>query len=85
MFFSSSERRAAERRQQYKIVKEHMNREESDRFHAYGWSIPAIFGERNENAVVPLPVFCRPLIDLDPSLKVLLISDLGYLQSKRES
>ncbi|KAL4002206.1 JNK_SAPK-associated protein-1 family protein [Acanthocheilonema viteae] len=66
----SSEKRAAERRQQYKIVKEHMNREESDRFHAYGWSVPAIFGERNENAVVPVPVFCRPLIDLDPSLKI---------------
>ncbi|KAM3716009.1 JNK-interacting protein [Dirofilaria immitis] len=66
----SSEKRAAERRQQYKIVKEHMNREESDRFHAYGWSVPAIFGERNENAVVPVPVFCRPLIDLDSSLKI---------------
>ncbi|CAG9532669.1 unnamed protein product [Cercopithifilaria johnstoni] len=66
----SSERRAAERRQQYKIVKEHMNREGSDRFHAYGWSVPAIFGERNENVVVPVPVFCRPLIDLDPSLKI---------------
>uniref|UniRef100_A0A0R3RY55 JNK-interacting protein 3 n=1 Tax=Elaeophora elaphi TaxID=1147741 RepID=A0A0R3RY55_9BILA len=66
----SSERRAAERRQQYRIVKEHMNREESDRFHAYGWSVPAIFGERYENAIVPVPVFCRPLIDLDPSLKI---------------
>ncbi|VDK78788.1 unnamed protein product [Litomosoides sigmodontis] len=66
----SSERRAAERQQQYKIVKEHMNREESDRFHAYGWSVPAIFGENNENTVVPVPVFCRPLIDVDPSLKI---------------
>ncbi|EJD75081.1 JNK-interacting protein, variant [Loa loa] len=66
----SSERRAAERRQQYKIVKEHMNREESDRFHAYGWSVPAVFGESNDSAVVPVPVFCRPLIDLDSSLKI---------------
>ncbi|MCP9259208.1 C-Jun-amino-terminal kinase-interacting protein 4 [Dirofilaria immitis] len=74
-------KRAAERRQQYKIVKEHMNREESDRFHAYGWSVPAIFGERNENAVVPVPVFCRPLIDLDSSLKVLLVSGFVYFSS----
>lgn len=83
MLFSSSERKAAERRQQYKIVKEHMNREESDRFHAYGWSVPAIFGEHNENAVVPVPVFCRPLIDLDPSLKVLLTSGFVYLKDKQ--
>ncbi|VDN26023.1 unnamed protein product [Gongylonema pulchrum] len=66
----SSERRAAERRQQYKIVKEHMNRDATDRFHAYGWSVPAVPGERNECAVVPVPVFCRPLIDLDPTLKI---------------
>uniref|UniRef100_A0A2K6WJE9 RH1 domain-containing protein n=1 Tax=Onchocerca volvulus TaxID=6282 RepID=A0A2K6WJE9_ONCVO len=66
----SSERRAAKRRQQYKIVKEHINREESDRFHSYGWSVPAIFGEPNESTVVPVPVFCRPLIDLDSSLKI---------------
>ncbi|VDN05960.1 unnamed protein product [Thelazia callipaeda] len=66
----SSEKRAAERRQQYKIVKEHMNREETGRFHAYGWSIPAIPGEFNENAVVPIPVFCRPLTDSNPSLKI---------------
>uniref|UniRef100_A0A1I8EVL4 RH2 domain-containing protein n=1 Tax=Wuchereria bancrofti TaxID=6293 RepID=A0A1I8EVL4_WUCBA len=65
-----SERRAAEKRQQYKIVKEHMKRGKSDGFHAYGWSIPEVFGERSENAVVPVPMFCRPLIDLDPSLRM---------------
>lgn len=71
MLFSASERRAAEKRQQYKIVKEHMKREKNG---AYGWSIPEVFGERSENTVVPVPMFCRPLIDLDPSLRVLLIS-----------
>lgn len=54
-----------------------MNREETDRFHAYGWSVPAIPGERSECAVVPVPVFCRPLIDLDPTLKVFLIYSIN--------
>ncbi|KAK6101217.1 JNK/SAPK-associated protein-1 family protein [Brugia pahangi] len=66
----ASEKRAAEKRQQYKIVKEHMKREKNDGFHAYGWSIPEVFGERSENTVVPVPMFCRPLIDLDPSLRI---------------
>lgn len=47
-----------------------MNREENDRLHAYGWSVPAVAGEIRENGAVPVPAFCRPLLDVDPTLKV---------------
>ncbi|VDK53926.1 unnamed protein product [Anisakis simplex] len=66
----ASERRAAERRQQYKIVREHMMKEDDGRLHAYGWSLPATMDESSDNTSIPVPVFCRPLIDMEPSLKV---------------
>lgn len=64
----TSEKRATERRQQYKIVREHVKKEEVGRVHAYGWSVPISVTEKNE--FIPVPVFCRPLMDIEPSLKV---------------
>ncbi|CAI5445728.1 unnamed protein product [Caenorhabditis angaria] len=61
-----SERRAAERREQYKLVREHVKKEDG-RVEAYGWSLPNL---DNENNSVPIPVCCRPLLDNEPSLKV---------------
>ena len=62
----SSERRAAERREQYKLVKAHVMKDESGRTQAYGWSIPT--GE--SMTAVPVPVHIRPLIHQDANLKV---------------
>uniref|UniRef100_A0A915B9R8 JNK-interacting protein n=1 Tax=Parascaris univalens TaxID=6257 RepID=A0A915B9R8_PARUN len=66
----ASERRAAERRQQYKIVREHMMKEDDGRLHAYGWSLPATVDDPNDSTSIPVPVFCRPLMDMEPSLKI---------------
>ncbi|CAB3402128.1 unnamed protein product [Caenorhabditis bovis] len=61
-----SERRAAERREQYKLVREHVKKEDG-RIEAYGWSLPNV---DSDVASVPVPVCCRPLLDTEPSLKV---------------
>lgn len=66
--FSSSEKRAAERREQYKAVRAHVKKDESGRLQAYGWSIPA--HDSMQNSIVPVPIFCRPLMDHEPNLKV---------------
>ncbi|CAI2348380.1 unnamed protein product [Caenorhabditis sp. 36 PRJEB53466] len=61
-----SERRAAERREQYKLVREHVKKEDG-RIEAYGWSFPNVDADVSS---VPIPVCCRPLLDNEPSLKV---------------
>uniref|UniRef100_A0A0K0DNT4 RH2 domain-containing protein n=1 Tax=Angiostrongylus cantonensis TaxID=6313 RepID=A0A0K0DNT4_ANGCA len=65
-----SERRAAERREQYKLVREHVKRDNIGRIEAYGWSLPALFDNSNSSAMVPVPVCCRPLMENQPSIKV---------------
>jgi hypothetical protein len=69
----SSEKRAAERREQYKLVRAHVARDEAGRTQAYGWSIPVAGGAREPpaaSAIVPVPVHIRPLIHQDLNLKV---------------
>uniref|UniRef100_A0A1I7XPQ8 LLGL domain-containing protein n=1 Tax=Heterorhabditis bacteriophora TaxID=37862 RepID=A0A1I7XPQ8_HETBA len=68
--FRISERRAAERREQYKLVREHVKRDDSGRVEAYGWSLPAILDSSQSSSMVPVPVCCRPLLDNQPSVKV---------------
>uniref|UniRef100_A0A5S6QI53 RH1 domain-containing protein n=1 Tax=Trichuris muris TaxID=70415 RepID=A0A5S6QI53_TRIMR len=63
----SSERRAAERKEQYKLVKAHVKRDESGRLQAYGWSIPAL---EVPMPSVPVPVYCQPLLEDEPTLKI---------------
>ncbi|MFH4974082.1 hypothetical protein AB6A40_000791 [Gnathostoma spinigerum] len=65
----ASERRAAERRQQYKIVKEHMAKRDDGRQQACGWSIPVDVSNK-DNTCIPIPVFCRPLNDVESHLKL---------------
>nr|CDJ97683.1 JNK Rab-associated protein-1 domain containing protein [Haemonchus contortus] len=65
-----SERRAAERREQYKLVREHVKRDDSGRIEAYGWSLPAVLDKSNASTMVPVPVCCRPLMENQPSVKV---------------
>ncbi|CAJ0578525.1 unnamed protein product, partial [Mesorhabditis spiculigera] len=64
-----SERRAAERRKQYKLVREHVKKDDSGRLQAYGWSIPSTV-DTSSSTQVPVPVCCRPVMEQLPQLKV---------------
>jgi hypothetical protein len=67
----------ADRRQQYKNVSEHMKKEDESRTRAYGWSIPATIDTASATSI-PVPVCCRPLLDQQPSLKVILSLNLFH-------
>lgn len=76
-----SEKRQAERREQYRMVRAHVKKDESGRMEAYGWSIPAV--DTRQRLPLPVPVYCRPLMDVDPNLKVLfgVFSGEGWRRS----
>uniref|UniRef100_A0A0N5AD21 RH2 domain-containing protein n=1 Tax=Syphacia muris TaxID=451379 RepID=A0A0N5AD21_9BILA len=61
----ASERRAVERQQQYKIVREHIRKEEdSGRIHAYGWSFPPNSASDADLSSVPVPIWCASGVTL---------------------
>ena len=68
----SSEKLAAwhanERREQYRQVRAHV-RKEDGRLQAYGWSLP---GKPSApvRQPVPVPVYCRPLQESEPGMKI---------------
>ncbi|XP_057314682.1 C-Jun-amino-terminal kinase-interacting protein 3-like isoform X1 [Hydractinia symbiolongicarpus] len=67
-FEGLTERQRLERKERYKIVKEHINSE--GRKQAYGWSLPANYtGDQSGPMAVPIPVYCRPL-NTDPAMKI---------------
>ena len=52
-------------------------KKDDGRMQAYGWSLPAKFtpasnkeGGGKTTVPVPVPVFCRPLVEQDDTLKV---------------
>ena len=78
--FSTSEKarkeREKERKEQYKQVRAHVKKDDG-RMQAYGWSLPAKFQPQIPNAAatrssvsVPVPVYCRPLLEAEQGLKV---------------
>ncbi len=70
-----------DKREQYKKVKAHV-RKDDGRVQAYGWSLPAkqpspgrsnkdqSESSRGNLVGVPVPVFCRPLLEKEPGTKV---------------
>lgn len=76
-------RRASERREQLRAVQAHV-RKDDGRLHAYGWSLPAKgTGPAGESTPpktqqtsatpqvpVPVPVYCRPLMEKEDGMKV---------------
>lgn len=75
-------RQAVERREQYRQVRAHV-RKDDGRMQAYGWSLPAKGGGATTPATappstrpsssgvpVPVPVYCRPLAEGTPGMKV---------------
>uniref|UniRef100_A0A6Q2Y848 C-Jun-amino-terminal kinase-interacting protein 3 n=1 Tax=Esox lucius TaxID=8010 RepID=A0A6Q2Y848_ESOLU len=73
--------RREQRREQYRQVREHMRRDDGI-MQACGWSVPPRFKqvlshhlngppvEDNRMKNVPVPVYCRPLVEKDPNRKL---------------
>lgn len=67
--------RREQRREQYRQVREHMRRDDGI-MQACGWSVPSRFKqtttEKEDNRMknVPVPVYCRPLVEKDPNRKL---------------
>ncbi|KAL5011618.1 hypothetical protein ScPMuIL_010169 [Solemya velum] len=69
--------REKERREQYKQVRAHVCKESDGRLQAYGWSLPAKLQPHvlkelpaKNQVPVPVPVYCRPLLDKQSGLKI---------------
>lgn len=81
LYFSSTSEKAKkerekERKEQYKQVRAHVKKDDG-RMQAYGWSLPAKFQPQVPTATpakssvpVPVPVYCRPLLDIEQGIKV---------------
>ena len=77
----TSERAQARRREQYRQVRAHVQKEDG-RLQAYGWSLPGGAGKltqpdnrggkggQQQGVPVPVPVYCRPLAEASPHMKV---------------
>ncbi|KAM8711000.1 hypothetical protein ACLKA7_017608 [Drosophila subpalustris] len=72
----SSERISARRREQYRQLRAHVQKEDG-RLHAYGWSLPinnktnqADTNPSRHSGGVPVPVYCNPLAEASPHMKV---------------
>jgi hypothetical protein len=72
----SSEKAIQRRREQYRQVRAHVQKEDG-RLQAYGWSLPGAStktpGQQAKHAggvPVPVPVYCRPLAEASPHMKV---------------
>lgn len=72
----SSERAIARRKEQYRQVRAHVQKEDG-RLQAYGWSLPGAKNSIGQNSKqhsggvpVPVPVYCRPLAEASPHMKV---------------
>ncbi|XP_018406003.1 PREDICTED: JNK-interacting protein 3 isoform X1 [Cyphomyrmex costatus] len=62
-------RRASERREQYRQVRAHVKKEDG-RLQAYGWSLPGKPSAPVRQPPVPVPVYCRPLQETEPGMKI---------------
>uniref|UniRef100_A0A3Q2PXZ0 C-Jun-amino-terminal kinase-interacting protein 3 n=1 Tax=Fundulus heteroclitus TaxID=8078 RepID=A0A3Q2PXZ0_FUNHE len=67
--------RREQRREQYRQVREHMRRDDGI-MQACGWSVALLLSpsggslEDNRMKNVPVPVYCRPLVEKDPNRKL---------------
>ncbi|KAL7979150.1 hypothetical protein Chor_015174 [Crotalus horridus] len=76
-FDCTSSARREQKREQYRQVREHV-RNDDGRLQACGWSLPAKYkqlspnGGQEDNRMknVPVPVYCRPLVEKDPTMKL---------------
>ncbi|XP_055601258.1 JNK-interacting protein 3 isoform X2 [Uranotaenia lowii] len=73
---STSEKVNQRKREQYRQVRAHVQKEDG-RLQAYGWSLPSTKpianstpSKINSGVPVPVPVYCRPLAEASPHMKV---------------
>uniref|UniRef100_A0A3Q3K7F0 Mitogen-activated protein kinase 8 interacting protein 3 n=2 Tax=Monopterus albus TaxID=43700 RepID=A0A3Q3K7F0_MONAL len=85
--------RREQRREQYRQVREHVRRDDGI-MQACGWSVPSRFkqttNEKEDNRMknVPVPVYCRPLVEKDPNRKLWCAAGVdltGWRASSQES
>ncbi|XP_036945659.1 C-Jun-amino-terminal kinase-interacting protein 3 isoform X19 [Acanthopagrus latus] len=85
--------RREQRREQYRQVREHMRRDDGI-MQACGWSVPSRLkqptNEKEDNRMknVPVPVYCRPLVEKDPNRKLWCAAGVdltGWRASSQES
>ncbi|XP_039964830.1 JNK-interacting protein 3 isoform X5 [Bactrocera tryoni] len=69
----TSERASARRREQYRQLRAHVQKEDG-RLQAYGWSLPINKTNQEQpnrhSGGVPVPVYCNPLAEASPHMKV---------------
>ncbi|CAH1777196.1 unnamed protein product [Owenia fusiformis] len=80
--------REQERRDQYKKVRAIVKKDDG-RMQAYGWSLPAKFqasmtkdAQNKSHVPVPVPVYCRPLLDKEPGMKIWCASGVNLTGGK---
>nr|XP_006812321.1 PREDICTED: c-Jun-amino-terminal kinase-interacting protein 4-like [Saccoglossus kowalevskii] len=77
---TDSAQRIKEKREQYRKVKAHVKKDDG-RVQAYGWSLPAKVPPSSSKPItqtdggksmvgVPVPVYCRPLLEQEPGMKI---------------
>jgi len=88
----SSERISARRREQYRQLRAHVQKEDG-RLHAYGWSLPINKASQEANpnrhsGGVPVPVYCNPLAEASPHMKVFCAAGVnlhgGFTKKKKQ-
>ena len=79
-----NDRKALERKEQYNQISAHVKKDDG-RLQAYGWSLPPKSPQganKNDpdlgkvaasNVPVPVPVYCRPLMEKEPGMKVRVV------------
>lgn len=71
----SAARRALEKKEQFRQVRAHVCKDDG-RLRAYGWSLPSKAPLPNPppcngtHVPVPVPIYCRPLMECEPGMKV---------------
>ncbi|XP_059615425.1 JNK-interacting protein 3 isoform X3 [Phlebotomus argentipes] len=87
---STNERAQLRKNEQYRQVRAHVQKEDG-RLHAYGWSLPgskaspgksikqpAIASSgANSNFKVPVPIYCQPIAEANPHMKVFCASGVN--------
>lgn len=79
----TSQRASARRREQYRQLRAHVHKEDG-RLQAYGWSLPVTSKANQEQhqkhaggVPVPVPVYCNPLAEASPHMKVFCASGVN--------
>lgn len=84
--YSEKTRRAIEKKEQFRQVKAHVPKDDG-RLRAYGWSLPVKNAQpqlppppsNSSHVPVPVIVFCRPLMEYEPGMKVKFALNLMLL------